>query len=421
MNYFEGMIINIIFLLFPLFLYVFYIAHLNNLNKKENSLFLSLALVSSLYLVMRYGTIKVGNISLVVLFDLPILIAYVKKQPKTAVGMSIFLILYHTYTSHQTVYFALVEYVLYFIIYLIFTKKNLNKDFTIHGFVLTKTFFLAIQTFYQTPISPTFAPNFGIILLNMILFYLVAYIVIVLLHKGEEIIDLNQSLKDLEKEKFLRTALFKITHEIKNPIAVCKGYLDMLDLNDHKKIRKYIPIVQREIERTLNLMDDYSTYAKKIKVDLDIMDLYYLLEDTMNQLESLFEENGIEIKFHIPTDELYIEGDYNRLKQVLINIFKNAVEAKDETKKMTIKLEVEKQKDSISLKVSDNGKGMDDETLRKVSELFFTTKPNGTGLGVALSKEIIELHHGTINYASELGKGTTVTITLPLKEELNEF
>ena len=83
--------------------------------------------------------------------------------------------------------------------------------------------------------------------------------------------NINTAMKELEKEKVLRTSLFKLTHEIKNPLAVCKGYLDMLDLNNQEKVDKYIPIVKGEIERTLTLMDDYLDYTK-VKINKEEVD-----------------------------------------------------------------------------------------------------------------------------------------------------
>ena len=420
MNYVEGMIIDVIFLLFPLLLYVFYIASRQNYNKKEDSLFFCMAVITSLYLLMRFGVIQADNINLSVLFSIPLLLSYVKKQPKTALAISVILGIYDYRNFAISPSLIIIEYGLYFFLFYLFQKKNLSYDFIIHSFVLVKTFCWSLKTFYVVPISPYFAPNLGIILLNMLLFYLVAYVVIILLHTGEDIVRLNQSLKDLEKEKYLRTSLFKIIHEIKNPIAVCKGYLDMLHLENQEQIQSYIPIIRNEIARTLTLMEDYSNYTKKIHLDVDIMDLCFLLEDTKKQMEPLLNDQGIHCSFEIPDIELFIMGDYNRLKQVLINLIKNAIEARDEKKEMQFSLSIKQRKTSVSIVLWDNGIGMDKETLQRMSELFFTTKSNGTGLGVALSKEIIELHQGTIHYDSKAHLETTVTITLPFSSALNE-
>ncbi|MEG1495106.1 MAG: HAMP domain-containing sensor histidine kinase [Bacilli bacterium] len=416
MNYFEGLIINIVFLLFPLLIYLLYTAYQKNISREEDGLFCSIALVSSLYLIMRYGKVQFEGASLIALFNIPLLIAYLKGKQKTSIVLSIVLIIYGIVELNYNFYFVLLEYVIYFFMYALIGYKKLTKDRVIQVFVLVKTFFLSMKVFYINPISISFTTNFGIVLFSMILFYLVANIIFVCLQKGEDIISLNQTLKELEKEKFLRNSLFKITHEIKNPISVCKGYLDMIDLNDTNKVHKYIPIVSKEIARTLTLMDDFLDYTK-IKINPEVMDIYYLLEDTTMQLTSLFNGNGIFTNFSIPDTELYIIGDYNRIKQVLINLFKNSVEAINSSNSSIsglITLSTRKHNSLIDIIIKDNGIGMNEETLKHLSEMFYTTKVTGTGLGVALSKEIIELHHGSIRYDSEYEKGTVVIITLPV-------
>ena len=226
--------------------------------------------------------------------------------------------------------------------------------------------------------------------------------------------NINTAMKELEKEKVLRTYLFKLTHEIKNPLAVCKGYLDMLDLNNQEKVDKYIPIVKGEIERTLTLMDDYLDYTK-VKINKEEVDIYLLLDEIIKSLEMFFKENKIVLNIDIPDDELYLSVDFNRIKQVIINILKNSKEARDINKdNLTIKIKTRITKLYFKIIIEDNGIGMDQDTLRQVMDLFFTTKRNGTGLGTSLSKEIVELHGGNIKYLSELNKGTTVIVSLPL-------
>lgn len=226
--------------------------------------------------------------------------------------------------------------------------------------------------------------------------------------------NLNTAIKELEKEKVLRTSLFKLTHEIKNPLAVCKGYLDMLDLNNKDKILKYIPIIKGEIERTLTLMDDYLDYTK-VKIQKEEVDIYLLLNDIIESLELFFKENKINLEYSVPDDELYLRVDYNRIKQVIVNILKNATEARDINKEeLIIKIRTRVTKNYFKIIIEDNGIGMDKDVLEQVTDLFFTTKKNGTGLGTSLSKEIVELHGGKIKYLSEVGIGTTVIINLPI-------
>lgn len=415
MIFVESIILDMVLLLVPLLIYLIYVAYKKNLNQDEKGLFLEVALFSSLYLIMRYGIVQKEGF-LIILYNVPLLISYFKGRKLTPIIISVILIWYYVNVMHFHFLFIFFEYVIYYCIYIYIAQRRLTKDYIINSFVLVKAAILSFETFcFTNPLAP-FWKNFAQVFVVILMFYVVSYIIFYLLKKGEEIMDLNSTIKELEKEKMLRASLFKITHEIKNPIAVCKGYLDMLDLNNEEKLKKYIPIVKQEIARTLTLMDDYLDYTK-IKIQKEESDLYLLLEDTCASLESLFKQNKITTKFKIPDDELYMMLDYNRIKQVLVNLFKNAMEAKKENKDMTIWLTVKKEKGNIVIQIKDNGIGMDTETLSKVSEMFYTTKKKGSGLGVSLSKEIMELHGGTLEYESTLGKGTTARMILPFAKE----
>ena len=107
--------------------------------------------------------------------------------------------------------------------------------------------------------------------------------------------------------------------------------------------------------------------------------------------------------------------DYLKIKQVLINILKNSIEARKKDQNMKLEIRVSIDNNYLNMEIIDNGIGMNKETLSKISEIFYTTKQNGTGLGVGLSKEIIKLHNGSLKYKSKLGIGTTVMIKLPVK------
>jgi len=240
------------------------------------------------------------------------------------------------------------------------------------------------------------------------------------IEKGSTIIDLNNILKELNREKLLRSSISKLTHELKNPIAVCNGYLEMLNLNDKVKATKYISIITSEISRSKTIIDEFSNYGKLKTIDKEEMDISYLFEDIKLLLTPLFKSNKSSLIISLK-DEIYIEGDYNKLKQVFINLLKNTIEAKKETEPLTVNVSLKEKKNKVIIKVTDNGIGMSDETLKKVSELFFTTKSNGTGLGLAYSKEVIELHNGIFKIESVENEGTTITITIPKEKKSEDF
>ena len=417
MDLFEGTLLNLMCITFPLLVYIICTIYIKNLDKKMNYIILDIALYSSVYLLIKFGT----NVFIypLLLLNIPLLIAALRKRMHSVVILSILLVLYYHDATGIDIMYLSIEYILYFIGYLIYChgrEGKINALSIITIFSTVKAFMMSFKIFYFIPKSTAnIYSGMTLIFLTMILFTILAFMVAFLLEKGEEAIDLNRIVYELEKEKKLRESLFKITHEIKNPIAVCKGYLDMMDYSDINKVERYNSIIKDEINRTLILMDDFLDYTK-IKVEKEEADFYLLVEDTCDIMRPLFNEHDISLKLTIPDDELYMQLDYNRLKQVLVNLLKNSIEAIDPKKKKSyISIKAFIEDESVKLVIKDNGIGMSEKSLSKVDEMFYTTKDKGTGLGVALSKEIIYQHDGSIKYDSVKDKYTTVTISLPLE------
>lgn len=409
MNFSEELLINTILLLFPIFVYLLYVAYSNNVNKKKNDYILDIANIISLYLLIKYR-IYFSNIAFLLLINIPLILCLLKKRYKCAFILTIIIIIYHNIIYDINLLNVSIEYIVYFLFFIYFNTKKKNYDFFIYSFIFLKGIILSFEIFYLIPNENNFSLLVFEIFLILLVFYVVSSLSVYLLEKGEQILSLNNVLKELEKEKVLRNSLFKITHEVKNPIAVCKGYLDMMDYDDVNKIKKYNGIIKSEINRTLNIMDDFLDYTK-IKVFLEPMDIVMLLEDTLMATDTLLETNNIKMITDIPEKEIYIKGDYNKLKQVFVNVIKNSIEAMED-KKGFVKTKLKEDKNKIIITIEDNGKGMNKETLTKVNEMFFTTKEKGTGLGVPLSNEIIKLHNGKMKYESIENKKTKVTITL---------
>ena len=412
MSFIEVIIKSLVFLICPLAIYMLYTIYKRNMSIEEKDIAFELSIFSSLYLILRYDCSFYKGYPIII-FDIPLLICYYKRKIGLSVFISIILIIYQYLFLNLNLTFLVFEYISYLTIYTSIIKKKIKPISIVNIFIVIKSFMLSLSVFWFIKPENTYISNLIYLFSIILVLYFVTNLIIYFFAKGEKIVDLSNDLEKIEKEKELRSSLFKVTHEIKNPIAVCKGYLDMIDYEDKKKIRKYIPIIKDEINRTLILMDDFLDYTK-IKIEKEEMDLSMLLEELEESLKDLFKKNKIKVNFNNIDDELYIEADYNRMKQVFINILKNAVEAKDIKKEnMYINVKLENNSNSIKVIIEDNGIGMDEETLNKISEMFFTTKKKGSGLGVSLSKEIIEQHNGTIVYDSLKDKGTKVVITLP--------
>ena len=231
--------------------------------------------------------------------------------------------------------------------------------------------------------------------------------------KNQKIIDLNDTLEDLEKEKEIKESLFHLNHEIKNPLAVVNGYLTLIDrTTDDKKKEEYQNIIKHEIKRSITIINDFSSFGRLKEIDKEPLDLSLIFEDIIYTFEPLLKKNNSMIHYD-NEDELYIEGDYARLKQAFINLVKNSIESKDKDF-LIIDIKIKKLKKHYKISIIDNGKGMSTEVLNHIEEPFYSTKQTGTGIGMAYVKKIIELHRGKISYMSKEKEGTTVVVTLPI-------
>lgn len=258
-----------------------------------------------------------------------------------------------------------------------------------------------------------------ICLILVVAFY--NYLFFFYLKNRKKIIDQNFNEKKLKKEKLISTSLSTLTHELKNPIAVCNGYLEMLNLDDKEKSKKYVNIIKSEMNRSLTVINDFSSYVKLKKIELEEIDIICLLDDTYQTLSNLFTQNEATLSLQTTEEEIYILADYNKLKQVFVNLLKNTLEAKKKDLPLKVKISVRNLKYKVKIIIKDNGIGMDKNTLAHIYDLFYTTKTHGTGIGTSFSKEVISLHKGTIKYNSALGKGTEVIINLPKEKSPKTF
>ena len=398
MNIFQIVLLNVALLLFPLLIYLIYLSTNRNINKKAKSLYMNLVLLTSFFLIIEYGMNSI--IMPVLILNSLVILSYIEDKIILANAFGL-LIIFMYKNSFNNISFLLIAYILILIIYIIKKKIKLND----YIFLDIVAHIIWIYKFNKSYFD-----------INNLIIIVISYLFIInitrlIYETSKKILTINMTLKELEQEKQIRLSLFKITHEIKNPIAVCKGYLDMLNVNDKGQVERYVPILKSEIDRLLSLLQDF-LLINKSNLDLDIMDMNMLVEDTIDKLKPLLDENNIKLDLNLIDDEIFINGDYNRLSQVLINIIKNSIESINKKGRITINSKIKNNKYYLTIK--DNGCGMNKETLEKIKEPFFTTKKRGSGLGVSLIYEIIEAHSAKINYDSEYGKGTKVNLVFSM-------
>lgn len=406
MNITQTIILNLILITFPILIYFLYNCYRELKCEKYNNILLNLSLFTSIYFCFKYG----GNdISKIILFaNIPLFVSFLKKETKASLLLITIILLYSYYIFNYNIYLMIIKYICYFIIYLISFNKNLKPNKFILIISIIQGFFISFEYYLNFQITSIL--SLLELFIIMIIFYIVPFILLYLFNLTENITNLYQTISNLEQEKQVKNSLFKITHEVKNPIAVCKGYLEMINPSNIEQTSKYINIIKQEIERSLNIMNDFMEFSK-IKIEKEIIDINMLLDDINDSLKVLIKHKNIKYIYNQNEDERYIEADYNRLKQVFINIVKNSIEAID--KQGIIEITSNEDEEYYYVIIKDNGIGMNEYTLNNIKEMFYTTKKNGTGLGVTLSNEIIRSHNGELIYDSVENSYTKVTIKLP--------
>ncbi|AOZ92094.1 ATP-binding protein [Paenibacillus crassostreae] len=208
-----------------------------------------------------------------------------------------------------------------------------------------------------------------------------------------------------------------IAHEIRNPLTAIRGFIQLL--RPHLlQIGKdeYARIILAEIDRANDIISEFLNSSKPSAPQTTIINVSSLLKETVLLTESEALMKGCQIVLYEPDESTYISVDVKQIKQVILNIIKNAMDAIEEIghdDAGIIEIHIEEVHKSVRIHIRDNGNGMDNNTLSRLFDPFFTTKESGTGLGLSVSYRIIKNHGGVISVESELGKGTQFMITLP--------
>ena len=200
----------------------------------------------------------------------------------------------------------------------------------------------------------------------------------------------------------MKDSIYVLAHEMKNPLCVAKGYLEMLNKDN---LDEYGKIITEEINSSIMILDSYLEY-NKLCISEEEIDINLFLSDIKKYMHDYLKKKNVKLKILLEDDEIYIKADYNKLKQVFYNIIKNSVEAA--SRNIQIKYEVLYNE----IKIIIENDGIKSDNIKKIGKNF-SDKVLGNGIGINLSRKIIEMHHGKIKYYNNLN-GVSCDIILPL-------
>ncbi len=224
---------------------------------------------------------------------------------------------------------------------------------------------------------------------------------------------LEEELRRSERLAALGKMAAGVAHELRNPLSSIKGLALLLQsrFTGKNSDTETADILVQEVERLNRSISELLDYARPQKLQKETVDLQQLLQKAVSLIRIDAEAAGVEVTsvFQEPLPKILADAD--RLNQVFLNLFLNAIQAMEQGGKLAVSADA--RDGTMVITVSDTGCGIEPESLDRVFDPYFTTKPEGTGLGLAMSAKIVEEHGGSIKIASEQGRGTSVTVKIP--------
>lgn len=228
----------------------------------------------------------------------------------------------------------------------------------------------------------------------------------------------EERLRRTEKLSVVGELSASVAHEIRNPLTSLKGFVQLLQMEDEKH-QFYYQIMLDELNRINYIVGELLLLAKPQHLKFSNADLYKLLSDVISLLSTQASLYNVQIESIFPKKALMVECEPNQLKQLFINVIKNAIEASSENGTVSIVLEPLDEIQVLVI-VKDNGCGISKERLKKIGEPFYSSKEKGTGLGLTVSFKIVQSHNGTIHFESQKNQGTAVHIKLPISHSYSK-
>lgn len=205
-----------------------------------------------------------------------------------------------------------------------------------------------------------------------------------------------------------------IAHEVRNPMTTLQGFLQLLEHEVTGNAQMYVSVIQEEVKRMNEILNEMLALSKPIVDEITVFSLSVLIEDVL----ILLRPKAILDQIYLVNEStskkpMLIQGNPNRIKQVFINLLKNAMEAMSPNDTLSIRINEDDQQ-NVNIYISDTGVGMEEKTMETIFLPFVSEKPGGTGLGLPFVKKTVLEYGGTISVTSELDKGTVFHLSFPL-------
>lgn len=231
-----------------------------------------------------------------------------------------------------------------------------------------------------------------------------------------------------QTEEIRRDFVANVSHELRTPLSIFRGYLETLLDDPHQppgELLRILEVMERHSDRLYALVEDVLSLARlespEAEIDLSEINLAEFLQEILRDWEKRLEAKQLKSHLDVPLDLPKLEADESRLQEIIYNLLDNAVKYSQSAGVITLRAAVES--DRVRISVSDEGIGIPEKDLPRIFERFYradkarSRELGGTGLGLSIVKHIAQLHGGTAEAQSEPGKGTTISVVLPLRRK----
>ena len=227
----------------------------------------------------------------------------------------------------------------------------------------------------------------------------------------------ERKLRERERLAMLGTTAAVFAHEIGNPLNALSTSLQLVTeeiarLVHDPLVEETLEIARQELQRLTALLNDYRSFARPQKIKIEPTDLRQMFEEVLAPAIKHYQDCGINVELAFYEKLPLVPVDREKIKQVILNLCKNAIEAMPDGG--TLRCKAYQTVDRVTIEVADTGTGIPEGL--DLFQLFNTTKPEGTGLGLPIVEQIVSEHRGSVDYVTELGKGTAFMVSLPLSD-----
>jgi two-component system sporulation sensor kinase B len=413
MNIIKDFLLQLTFMVIPIFIY--YTFTYERVKSSRNRVVIMTFLWAlSILLCMSFPVIFGPNARLE-LRVIPLLLGTLYGGLWPGIFLSTLIILYRLYFGFDIGFYNTVLVLSFTVPIMLFLQKSFlrsKKDKRIKLAVGLSFYYCLMGLTFLGILRGFSLENFKVPIIHLFFVVIVTWCFTMLIEAIREIHQLRSEMQNSEKLRVISELTSVFAHEIRNPMQVVRGFLQLLNEPDlPEKSKEYIQLSLEELDRSNEIINDFLSFGKPTIHNTERIEVGYQLQRVVNLIQSYTLNSKVEIQMDI-LDNGWIKANPQKLNQCLINILKNAIEAMPYGG--TVWFNCTSNEDGfIKITIKDQGIGMTKEQMERLGSPFYSLKENGTGLGMMVSYQIVRSLNGKIQVNSEKDKGTEFIIYLP--------